>query len=168
MHKIVLAAVLLCSLALIACDGGGGGGSGVGGGFTTGSTPNSPAIKVVNSSTYPGITFGYASYKVVNGSSTRQGSGASASIGATGVFNTFPVIGSGDQLYLDKGLRIVSPDSSMSSDGSDTCNAAGFSKGISSVLGRGYMVEKDSFTVTVTRTQTVIPGIYDAVCAYSK
>ena len=168
MHKIALAAVLLFSLGLLACDGGGGGGSGVGGGFTTGANSSGPTIKVVNNSTYASITFGYRSYKVVNGSSTRQGSGATTSIGATGTFNSWPVLSGGDQLYLDKGLRISSPDSYMNSDGSNTCNAAGFSQGISSVLGRGYLKAGDSFTVTVTRKQGVIPGIYDAVCAYSR
>ena len=168
MHKIALAAVLLFSLGLLACDGGGGGGSGVGGGFTTGANSSGPTIKVVNNSTYTSITFGYSSYKIINGSSTRRGSGITASIGATGTFNSWPVLSGGDQLYLDKGLRISSPDSYMNSDGSNTCDAAGFSQGISSVLGRGYLKAGDSFTVTVTRKQGVIPGIYDAVCAYSR
>ncbi|MCB2191005.1 MAG: hypothetical protein KQI62_05535 [Deltaproteobacteria bacterium] len=130
--------------------------------------PNGPTVKVVNNSTYASINFGYASYKVVNGSSTRQGSGTTVSIGSSGTFNSWPPLSGGDQLYLDKGLRISSPDSSMNSDGSETCGPGGFSQGISSVLGRGYMKAGDSFTVTVTRKQGVIPGIYDAECAYSR
>lgn len=168
MKIVALVVVLLGSLGMIACDGGGGGGSGVGGGFTIGASSNGPTIKVVNKSTYATITFGYSSYKVVNGSSTRRGSGITASIGSMGTFKSWPVLSAGDQLYLDRGLKIVSPDKYMSSDGSGTCNAAGFFRGVSSVFRRNYLTESDSFTVTVTKKETVIPGIYDAVCAYSR
>lgn len=157
MHKIALAAMLLFAFGAIVFNGEG-----------SVAGPNGPTVRVVNNSTYTSITFGYNSYKVVNGSSTRQGSGTTTSIGATGTFNSWPVLSGGDQLYLDKGLRISSPDSYMNSDGSDTCGAGGFSQGISSVLGRGYLKAGDSFTVTVTRKQGVVPGIYDAVCAYSR
>jgi hypothetical protein len=156
-RKIALAAMLLFAFGAIVFNGGG-----------SLAGPNGPTMRVVNNSTYASITFGYSSYKVVNGSSTRQGSGATTSIGATGTFSSWPVLSGGDQLFLDKGLRISSPDSYMNSDGSDTCNASGFSQGISSVLGRGYLQAGDSFTVTVTRKQGVVPGIYDAVCVYSR
>ncbi|BEQ13483.1 hypothetical protein FAK_05490 [Desulfoferula mesophila] len=126
------------------------------------------SIKVVNNTTYSDINFGFASYKIVNGSSTRQGSGATTDIGASGVYTDFPPLGKGDHFYLDRGLRITSPDRYMTSDGSDTCNASGFSQGLSSVLGRNYMQAGDSITVTVTRKKGVIPGIYDAICAYSR
>lgn len=166
MSKIAWVMGLLLAWGMIACDGGGGGGGGDG--LTTGADPNAPALKVVNQSTYDSITFGYASYKIVNGSSTRRGSGITASIGSSGTFSSFPVMNTGDKLYLDKGLKIASPDGYMNSDGSDTCGADGFSRGLSSALGRGYLVENDRVTVTVTRQETVIPGIYDAVCAYSR
>ncbi|MFH2125819.1 MAG: hypothetical protein ABIK12_04845 [Pseudomonadota bacterium] len=130
--------------------------------------PNGLTMRVVNSSTYAGISFGYSSYKVVNGSSTRQGSGTATSIGATGIFNSWPPLSGGDQLYLDRGLRISSPDSYMNSNGSKTCDAAGFSQGVSSLFGRGYLRVGDSLTVTVTREATAIPSIYNAVCSYSR
>ena len=117
------------------------------------------SIKVVNNSTYSEINFGFGSYKIFNGSSTRQGSGATTDIGASGVYTDFPPMGSGDQLYLEQGLRITSPDRYMNSDGSDTCNASGFSQGLSSVLGRNYMQDGDSITVTVTRKAGVLPCI---------
>ncbi|MCF8043771.1 MAG: hypothetical protein K9K65_13605 [Desulfarculaceae bacterium] len=157
MHKIALAAMLLFAFGAMVFNG-----------EAVLAGPNGPTLRVVNNSTYSSISFGYNSYKVVNGSSTRQGSGATTSIGATGTFSSWPPLSGGDELYLDRGLRIASPDSSMNSDGSNTCDAAGFSQGISSVLGRGYMKAGDSFTVTVTRKQGVIPGIYDAECAYSR
>ncbi|MBU4564939.1 MAG: hypothetical protein KMY53_15850 [Desulfarculus sp.] len=157
MHKIALAAMLLFAFGAIVFNGE----AGLAG-------PNGPTMRVVNNSTYASITFGYTSYKVVNGSSTRQGSGTTTSIGATGIFNSWPPLSGGDQLYLDKGLRISSPDRYMNSDGSNTCGAAGFSQGVSSLFGRGYLSAGDSLTVTVTREATAIPSIYNAVCAYSR
>jgi hypothetical protein len=152
--KIAMTAVALFALSLLACG--------------AGTAHADTSIKVVNNSTYSSINFGFASYKIVNGSSTRQGSGGTTSIGTSGTYSDFPPLGSGDQLSLDQGLRITSPDRYMTSDGSDTCNASGFSQGLSAVLGRNYMQAGDSITVTVTRKAGVIPGIYDAVCAYSR
>lgn len=157
MHKIALAAMLLFAFGAVVFNG-----------DASVAGPNGPTMRVVNNSTYASITFGYSSYKVINGSSTRQGSGTTTSIGATGTFNSWPPLSGGDQLYLDKGLRISSPDSYMNSDGSNTCSAAGFSQGISSLFGRGYLSAGDSLTVTVTREATAIPSIYNAVCAYSR
>lgn len=129
---------------------------------------SAPVITVVNDTKLGPITFGYTSYMIVNGSSTRRGSGAAISVGLQGQFSSFPPLQDGDQIHLDQGLRIVSQDKSMSSDGSPSCNAAGFASGLSMLFGRGYMLQNDRFNIQVTARESVIPTVYDAVCAYDK
>jgi hypothetical protein len=127
-----------------------------------------PVITVVNDTKLGSITFGYASYKIINGSSTRSGSGATISVDSQAQFSSFPPLKSGDQIHLDRGLKIYNQKRSMTSDGSATCDAGGFASGISGLFGRDYMLEQDRFSVQVTSKEGVIPGIYDAVCTYSR
>jgi hypothetical protein len=127
-----------------------------------------PVIMVANDTKLGSITFGYTSYKIVNGSSTRRGSGATISVGLQGEFSSFPPLQDGDQISLDQGLRIYNQDRSMSSDGSPTCDTSGFANGLSRLFGRNYMLQNDRFNVEITADEGVIPTIYDAVCTYSK
>ena len=127
-----------------------------------------PVIRVVNDTKLGNITFGYASYRIVNGSSTRSGSGATISVASQAQFSSFPPLKSGDQIHFDRGLKIYNQKRTMTSDGSATCDAGGFASGMSGLFGRDYMLEQDRFSVQVTATEGVIPGIYDAVCTYSK
>ena len=126
-----------------------------------------PVITVINKTALGSITFGYTSYEIVNSTSTRRGSGGVISVSEQSDFDLFPPMSTGDQLTLNNGLRIVSQDKSMTSDGSPTCDASGLSKGLRAVLGRGYMLQNDKITVLVKAEKGVIPGIYDASCTYS-
>ena len=69
-----------------------------------------PAITVINKTALGSITFGYTSYEIVNGTSTRRGSGGVISVGEQGNFDLFPPMSAGDQLTLNNGLKIVSQD----------------------------------------------------------
>lgn len=129
---------------------------------------SAPIITVANDTKLGPITFGYTSYMIVNGTSTRRGSGATISVGLQGQFSSFPPLQDGDQIHLDQGLRIVSQDKSMSSDGSPSCNTAGFAGGLTTLFGRGYMLQNDRFNIEVTAKESIIPTVYDAVCVYSK
>ena len=128
-----------------------------------------PQINVINQTKLGTISFGFTSYKIVNGSSTRQGSGGSIQVDTAASYTDFPPMAQGDQLTLDKGLRISNTKGNLSSDGTGTCGASGFSDGLNKVFGRGFMQMNDTITVEVTaKKNDVIPELYDAVCTYSK
>ncbi len=127
-----------------------------------------PVITVDNQTNLGNIAFGMAHYKIVNGASTRSGSGETISVSSQAQFSNFPPLKPGDQIYFDQGLKIYNQKRTMTADGSPTCNASGFASGMSQLFGRDYMLEQDRFRVVVTAKEGVIPGVYDAVCAYSK